>query len=54
MSDQRHIHDPVLSSLEMEGIRLLFFINLLGLKQQDKCAAYQHSDIYPFLEKKCS
>jgi hypothetical protein len=25
MSDQRHIHDPVLSSLKMEGIRLLFF-----------------------------
>jgi hypothetical protein len=25
MSDLRHIHDPVLSSLKMEGIRLLFF-----------------------------
>jgi hypothetical protein len=24
MSDLRHIHDPVLSSLKMEGIRLLF------------------------------
>jgi hypothetical protein len=25
MSDLRHIHDPVLSSLKMEGIRILFF-----------------------------
>jgi hypothetical protein len=25
MSDLRHIHDPVLSSLKMKGIRLLFF-----------------------------
>jgi hypothetical protein len=25
MSDLRHIHDPVLSSLKMEGIRLLLF-----------------------------
>jgi hypothetical protein len=25
MSDLRHIHDPVLSSLKMEGIHLLFF-----------------------------
>jgi hypothetical protein len=24
-SSLRHIHDPVLSSLKMEGIRLLFF-----------------------------
>jgi hypothetical protein len=24
MSDLRHIHDPVLSSLKMEGIRLLY------------------------------
>jgi hypothetical protein len=24
MSDLRHLHDPVLSSLKMEGIRLLF------------------------------
>jgi hypothetical protein len=24
MSDLRHIHDPVLLSLKMEGIRLLF------------------------------
>jgi hypothetical protein len=28
MSDLRHIHDPVLSSLKMEGIRLLFFLLL--------------------------
>jgi hypothetical protein len=27
MSDLRHIHDPVISSLKMEGIRLLFFIS---------------------------
>jgi hypothetical protein len=26
MSDLRHIHDPVLSSLKMEGIRLLFSV----------------------------
>jgi hypothetical protein len=26
MSDLRHIHDPVISSLKMEGIRLLFFL----------------------------
>jgi hypothetical protein len=26
MSDLRNIHDPVLSSLKMEGIRLLLFI----------------------------
>jgi hypothetical protein len=26
MSDLRHIHDPVLSSLKMEVIRLLLFI----------------------------
>jgi hypothetical protein len=25
MSDLRHIHDPVLSSLKMEGIRSFFF-----------------------------
>jgi hypothetical protein len=25
MSDLRHIHDPILLSLKMEGIRLLFF-----------------------------
>jgi hypothetical protein len=25
MSDLRHTHDPVLSSLNMEGIRLLYF-----------------------------
>jgi hypothetical protein len=25
MSDLRHIHDPVLSSLKMEGTRLLYF-----------------------------
>jgi hypothetical protein len=25
MSDLRHIHDPVLSSLKMEGIRLFLF-----------------------------
>jgi hypothetical protein len=25
ISDLRHIHDPVLSSLKMEGIRLLFY-----------------------------
>jgi hypothetical protein len=24
MSDLRHIHDPVLSSLKMEGVRSLF------------------------------
>jgi hypothetical protein len=29
MSDLRHIHDPVLSSLKMEGIRLLFVYLLL-------------------------
>jgi hypothetical protein len=29
MSDLRHIHEPVLSSLKMEGIRF-FFIMLLG------------------------
>jgi hypothetical protein len=27
MSELRHIHDPVLSSLKMKGIRLLFFYN---------------------------
>jgi hypothetical protein len=26
MSDLRHIHDPVLSSLKMEGIRSLYFL----------------------------
>jgi hypothetical protein len=26
MSDLRHIHDPVLSSLKIEGIRLLFML----------------------------
>jgi hypothetical protein len=26
MSDLRHIHEPVLSSLKMEDIRLLFFL----------------------------
>jgi hypothetical protein len=26
MSDLRHIHDPALSSLKMEGMRLLLFI----------------------------
>jgi hypothetical protein len=29
MSDLRHIHDPVLSSLKMEGIRLLLHEDLL-------------------------
>jgi hypothetical protein len=28
MSDLRHIHDPVLSSLKMDGIRLFFFNSL--------------------------
>jgi hypothetical protein len=27
MSDLKHIHDPVLSSLKMEGIRLLFYLH---------------------------
>jgi hypothetical protein len=27
MSDLRHIHDPVLSSLKMEGLPSLFFLN---------------------------
>jgi hypothetical protein len=30
MSDLRHIHDPVLSFLKMEGIRLSFLICLLS------------------------
>jgi hypothetical protein len=29
MSDLRHIHDPVLSSLKMEGIRFVFSIRFL-------------------------
>jgi hypothetical protein len=29
-SSLRHIHDPVLSSLKMKGIRLLLFINVLS------------------------
>jgi hypothetical protein len=29
MSDLRHIHDPVLSSFKMEGIRLIFLNNVL-------------------------
>jgi hypothetical protein len=28
VSDLRHIRDPVLSSLKMEGIRLLFYVKL--------------------------
>jgi hypothetical protein len=28
MSDLRHIHDPVLSSLKMKGIRLFLFVGL--------------------------
>jgi hypothetical protein len=31
MSDLRYIHDPVLSSLKMEGIRLLYFLCSLTL-----------------------
>jgi hypothetical protein len=27
MSDLRHIHDPVLSSLKLEGIRLLYYLS---------------------------
>jgi hypothetical protein len=30
MSGLRHTHDPVLSSLKMEGIRLFFFSALIG------------------------
>jgi hypothetical protein len=33
MSDLRHIHDPVLSSLKMEGIRLLFNYSIFRVKQ---------------------
>jgi hypothetical protein len=33
-SSLRHIHDPVLSSLKMKGIRLLFFIRDLNLKRR--------------------
>jgi hypothetical protein len=29
MSDLRYIHDPVLLSLKMEGIRLLYFIDII-------------------------
>jgi hypothetical protein len=29
ISDPRHIHDPVLSSLKMEGVRLLFIIIII-------------------------
>jgi hypothetical protein len=33
MSDLRHIHDPVLSSLKMEGIRIFYFLwNLHKMK----------------------
>jgi hypothetical protein len=31
MSDLRHIHDPVLSSLQMEGIRLLLLSSFVTL-----------------------
>jgi hypothetical protein len=33
MSDLRHIHDPVLSSLKMEGIRLLLSKNVTQKRQ---------------------
>jgi hypothetical protein len=33
MSSLRHIHDPVLSSLKMKGIRLLFILVPLPLPQ---------------------
>jgi hypothetical protein len=32
MSDLRHIHDPVLSPLKMEGIRLLSYVSILSLR----------------------
>jgi hypothetical protein len=38
MSDLRHIHDPVLSSLKVEGIRILFFLTssiITSLKSRD-------------------
>jgi hypothetical protein len=37
MSDLRHIHDPVLSSLKMEGIRYTFFQNV-GMHVQQNTA----------------
>jgi hypothetical protein len=40
MSDLRHIHDPVHSSLKMEGIRLSFLINhllVLPIEVQYSC-----------------
>jgi hypothetical protein len=41
MSDLRHIHDPVLSSLKMEGIRLLyFFVSLPPPTTRDHTCAY--------------
>jgi hypothetical protein len=45
MSDLRHIHDPVLSSLKMEGIRLLF---LLPLSMIDSIIdSVMHRDVLP-------
>jgi hypothetical protein len=38
MSDLRHIHDPVLSSLKMEGIRLSFLYVFLLRRTADRKA----------------
>jgi hypothetical protein len=36
MSDLRHIHDPVLSSLKMEGMRLLFLLERQNYMESDQ------------------
>jgi hypothetical protein len=42
MSDLRHIHDPVLSSLKMEGIRF-FFLLFLMLHTIHAAVQYAHT-----------
>jgi hypothetical protein len=46
MSDLRHIHDPVLSSLKMEGICFFFFFYIIS----DYFIYAAHS---PFFSSKC-
>jgi hypothetical protein len=43
MSDLRHIHDPVLSSLKMEGI-CFFFLENLHLRITSKLTLYEVND----------
>jgi hypothetical protein len=46
-----HIHDPVLSSLKMKGIRLLFFFIIISLPPTPSCNKWHHTYGYVMCSK---